>query len=107
MGETVSKRKRKLLRQAAELKRDVTKRRMIMALLAVVCAGGIVVYFSAVFSGLLSTNPFEQAICLVVAIVVGLFSVKATQSNRRYEDYLREFGLTKDEVKAFMKESGK
>ena len=105
MSSSESKRKRKLLRRAAELKREVTKHRMVMALLAVVCAGGVIVYFTALFKGLISNNPFEQVICIVIAIFVGLLSVKATQSNRRFEAYLRETGLTKDEVRAFMKES--
>ena len=81
------KKQRKALRYAAKLKRD-----------------GIVAYFASLFAGLIDSSPLEQVICIVIAIFVGLFSVKATQSNRRYESYLRESGLTNEEVKSFMKE---
>ena len=95
---------RKALRYAAKLKRDVTKQRTIMAMLGIACAIGIVAYFASLFAGLIDSSPLEQVICIVIAIFVGLFSVKATQSNRRYESYLRESGLTTEEVKSFMKE---
>ena len=98
-----SKRKRKLLRRAVELKKEVIKRRVIMVVLGIACAVAIIAYFIALFAGLIANNPFEQVICIVVAIIVGLFSVKATQSNRRYEDFLREYGLTKSEVNSFMR----
>ena len=98
-----SKRKRKLLRRAVELKKEVIKRRVIMVVLGIACAVAIIAYFIALFAGLIANNPFEQVICIVVAIIVGLFSVKATQSNRRYEDFLREYDLTKSEVNSFMR----
>ena len=94
------KKQRKALRYAAKLKKDVT----IMAILGIACAVGIIVYFASLFAGLIDSSPLEQVICIVIAIFVGLFSVKATQSNRRYESYLRECGLTNEEVKSFMKE---
>ena len=99
------RKQRKALRRAVELRRDVTKQRTIMAILGIVCAIAVVTYFSALFAGLIANNPFEQVICIIVAIFVGLISVKATQSNRRYENYLHECGLTKEEVKSFMKEN--
>ena len=98
------KKQRKALRYAAKLKKDVTKQRTIMAILGIACAIGIVAYFASLFAGLIDSSPLEQVICIVIAIFVGLFSVKATQSNRRYESYLRECGLTNEEVKSFMKE---
>ena len=98
------KKQRKALRYAAKLKKDVTKQRTIMAILGIACAVGIIVYFASLFAGLIDSSPLEQVVCIVIAIFVGLFSVKATQSNRRYESYLRECGLTNEEVKSFMKE---
>ncbi len=92
--------KRKQLRHAMRLKAQVKKQRLVMAALAVVCAIALVVYFRALFSGLFEESPFSSAIVLVIAIIVGTFSVKATRARRLYEDYLREKGLTNEDVKA-------
>ncbi len=92
--------KRKQLHHAMRLKAQVRKQRLIMVALAVVCAIAIAIYFYALLSGAFKESPFSSAVVLVVAIVVGTFSVKATRARRLYEDYLRDKGLTKDDVKA-------
>lgn len=92
--------KRKQLRHAMHLKAQVRKQRLVMAALAVVCAVALAVYFHALLSGLFEESPFSSAIVLVIAIIVGTFSVKATRARRLYEDYLRDKGLTKEDVKA-------
>lgn len=107
MAYSESKHKRKLLRRAVELKKESTKSYRIMGVLAVLCLIAIVIYFVLIFKGVIANNPAEQVICIIVAIGIGTLSVRATRNSRRYEDYLREFNLTKAEVKEFMRESKK
>lgn len=95
-----TKGKRKQLHHAMRLKAQVRKQRLIMVALGIVCAIAIAIYFHALLSGAFSESPFSSAVVLVVAIVVGTFSVKATRARRLYEDYLRDKGLTKEDVKA-------
>ena len=95
-----TKGKRKQLHHAMRLKAQVRKQRLIMVTLGIVCAIAIAIYFHALLSGAFSESPFSSAVVLVVAIVVGTFSVKATRARRLYEDYLRDKGLTKEDVKA-------
>lgn len=105
MAYSESKHKRKLLRQAAELKKEASKSYRIMGVLAVICLIAIVVYFVLLFKGVIASNPLEQVICIIIAIGIGTLSVRATRNSRRYEDYLREVNLTKAEVKDFIRNS--
>ena len=95
-----TKGKRKQLHHAMRLKAQVRKQRLVMVALGVVCAIAIAIYFYALLSGVFQESPFSSALVLVVAVVVGTFSVKATRARRLYEDYLRDKGLTKEDVKA-------
>ncbi len=96
----LAKGKHKQLRHAMRLKAQVRKQRLIMVALAFACAIALVAYFLALFAGAFQESPFSSAVVLVVAIIVGTFSVKATRARCLYEDYLREHGLSKEDVKA-------
>ncbi len=99
--EKQSKKERKALRQALKFKEEVRKSRRIMVLLGILCAIALVIYIIALMRGTFKDSPFSSAIILVIAIVVGTFSIKATKARRRYEDYLMERNLTKADVKEY------
>ena len=96
-----SKKERKALRQALKFKAEVKKSRRIMVLLGFLCAIALVIYFMALMRGVFQDSPFSSAVILVIAIIVGTFSIKATKARRRYEDYLVERNITKEDVKEY------
>lgn len=97
---TVNERKRrKVLRNAAEIKRNVNKRRNIFIIVVVVCLILLAIYTAALTLGILTTNGIFQSLAIVVAIGAGMFSISYTQENKRYKAYLQENSITNKEVK--------
>ena len=103
MAKSGEARKRRLARQAIKLRQTAQRDLTIMIALACVCFGAIAAYTFALKAGIIEDEPLAQGIVLVVAIVIGVFSLRHSKNRRKFLDFLDECGLTKEDVREQMR----
>lgn len=99
MATVNEKKRRKALRSAANIKRQVLKSRRNFLAVVAVCTVAVIVYTVCMVTNTIQTNWLFQSLAFFVAIAVGMMSIKHTQTSNRYKQYLRENSLTDKEVK--------
>ena len=99
MATAAEKKKRKIAKSAIPLRTEARKARNQFFLAMAITIIALLIYFAATLMGLIADNPFVSSLVIVVAVIVGMFSIKSSRAKSRYRQYFDQNNLTDDEVK--------
>lgn len=99
MASSAEKKKRKIAKSAIPLRAEARKARNQFFLAMAITIVALLVYFVATLMGIIADNPFVSSLVIIVAVVVGMFSIKSSRAKSRYRQYLDQNNLTDDEVR--------